>query len=117
MTEPVTIEEMMRRVVHPCDAWARGANQENWHVAVEVMKAGNVLCGPAPRLGKSSLGVTMFLEQVGAEGLHVYVTDIGQAFVGLKNNFSAAMLCRQEQERRLARAVDTFSWFGTMRKA
>lgn len=96
-------EEMMKRVVHPCDAWAHGAKQDHWRAAVEVMRAGKVLCGPAPRMGlKSTMGVTMFLEQVRAESLHVYVTDIGQAFVGLKASFSPAMLARQEQEAELA---------------
>lgn len=92
------------RVVHPCDTWAHGAKQDHWRTAVVVMKAGTVLCGPAPRMGeKSALGVTMFMEQVHAEGLHVYVTDIGQAFVGLKTSFLPKMIARQEQEAEFAR--------------
>ena len=106
MTPFVPIEEMVKRVVHPCDEWAHGAKQEHWRAAVDVMKGGKVLCGPAPRMGKSTLGVTMFLEQVRAEGLHVYVTDIGECFVGLKAGFSASMLARQEQETELARVLN-----------
>lgn len=105
-------EEMLKRIVHPCDAWADGAGQDNWRSAVEVMRAGKLLCGPAPRVGlRSALGVTMFFEQVRAEGLHAYVTDIGQAFVGLETSFSPEMIARQQRE------AETFRAFNPLRSA
>lgn len=101
MNQSVPIEEIMKRVVHPCDSWARGAQQESWREALLAMNGGKVLCGPAPSMGsmgKSTLGLTMFFEQVKAEGLHAYPTESGQVVLGLKENFPAEMLARQERE-------------------
>jgi hypothetical protein len=60
------------------------------------MKAGQVLVAQAPRSGKTILGLTLFANEVRAEGLHVYVDDFGRAWLGLQENFSESMLKRQE---------------------
>jgi len=91
-------EEMTKRVVHPCDQWALGAQQQSWADALLAMKGGAVLCGPAPSMGKSTLNVILFFDQVRAEGLHAWFTEFDQVFLGLKENFSASMLACQEEE-------------------
>ncbi len=84
------------RVLHPCQLWAQQAGQPDWPSAVDAMKAGQVLVAQAPRSGKTILGLTLFANEVRAEGLHVYVDDFGRAWLGLQENFSESMLKRQE---------------------
>ncbi|RYE72869.1 MAG: hypothetical protein EOO81_02230 [Oxalobacteraceae bacterium] len=96
---------LLDRAVHPCEIWAQGANHQSWEDAVSAMKGGKVLCGTAPRVGKTNLDVTMFFDRVRAAGLHAYPTDIGQVYVGLKENFSSEMLARQEKEARINRLL------------
>lgn len=91
-------EEALKRLAHPCDTWAQSAKHENWLDAVQAMMGGQVLCGRAPRMGKSAVDFTLFYDRVYAEGLHAYATDIGQVFLGLKENFSPAMLEHQRRE-------------------
>jgi len=88
------------KIVHPCDAWARSAGQDSWVAALTAMKAGRVLIGRAPTVGKSAFGLMLFMEQVQKEGLHCYVDDFGQAMLGLRENFNAEVL--EHQERRAA---------------
>ncbi|MEJ6003703.1 hypothetical protein [Paucibacter soli] len=95
-----SIDDMLKRVIHPCDAWARGAKHENWQSALVAMNDGAVLAGPMPSVGaKSVLGITMFIDAVKAANLHAYLTDYGLVYLGLKENFSPALLSMQERER------------------
>lgn len=97
----VPIEEMMKRVIHPCQRWAQGAGHENWASAVQEMKAGKVLGAQGPKVGKSMMDVSLFMEQVRIEGLHSYADDLGRVWLGLKENFPQSMLDRQEQEQQI----------------
>ena len=92
-------------IVHPCQIWACGARHESWEDAVRAMRGGKILCGPAPRVGKTILDLTMFHDRVRAAGLHAYTTDIGQVFLGLKENFSIEMLARQEKDAQINRLL------------
>lgn len=97
----VPIEEMMKRVIHPCQRWAQAAGHADWAAAVQAMKAGKVLGAQGPKVGKSMMDLTLFLEQVHAEGLHSYADDLGRVWLGLKENFPRSMLDRQEQEQQI----------------
>jgi hypothetical protein len=85
-------------IIHPCDAWARSAGRNEWSVALAEMKAGALLAGRAPTGEKSMLGLKLFMEQVEAEGLHIYVSDSGDVVVGLKEKFPENILAAQDRE-------------------
>jgi hypothetical protein len=76
-------------VEHPCDAFARSAGYPSWQVALVDMRAGKVVSGAGPRIGKTMLSYNMFLKQIHADGLAIVVDDCGVVAVGLQSNFSA----------------------------
>lgn len=101
----VPIEEMMKRVIHPCQRWAQLAGHADWASALRAMKAGEVLAAQAPRVGKSMMDLMLFMEQVRAEGLHSCSDDLGRVWLGLKENFPQSMLVRQEREQQIRDAL------------
>ncbi len=92
---------MALNVIHPCGHWAQLAGYASWRAALDAMRAGKVVVASGPRSDKSTLGVTLFLNEVRSEGLHCYWDDFGRAWLGLKENFSKAILDRQEADRQL----------------
>lgn len=101
----VPIEEMMKRVIHPCQRWAQLAGHADWASAIQAMKAGEVLASQGPKAGKSVMDLMLFMEQVCAEGLHCCSDNLGRVWLGLKENFPKSMLDRQAREQQIRDAL------------
>lgn len=88
-------------IVHPCDQWARAAGYGSWHAALLAMKEGcRVLCAHMSQIdssqGKSNLSLDLFMEEIAKQDLHAWSED-GFLYLGLRENFSPALLKRQEE--------------------
>lgn len=81
---------MNMQVSHPCADWAKSAGYASWHDAVVAMKAGAVAAGFMPAVGgKSTLGLTLLVDEVKAQGLALGFDDVGQLLIGLKDHLAS----------------------------
>lgn len=77
-------------IIHPCDAFAKRTGYTSWTAALEAMKAGQIISGSAPQVGKSIMELKMFHDQARSDGLVVVPVphcDFGSVSVGLYANF------------------------------
>jgi hypothetical protein len=88
-------------IVHPCDSWSKSSGMESWNVALTAMNGGKVLTGSMHAISpgsKSTLGLTMFMDGVRAEGLHTFITEDGFVIVGHQVNFPSELLAAQKKQ-------------------
>ncbi len=71
------------RVVHPCTVFAKSAGYESWAQAVEAMRAGVIVQGQGPRIGKTTIDVDLFNKEVADAGLTAKYSELGLVAVGL----------------------------------
>lgn len=76
------------RVVHPCTVFAESAGYESWAQAVEAMRAGQIVQGQAPRLGKTTADVNLFNKEVADAGLTAKYSELGLVAVGLPDRLN-----------------------------
>lgn len=82
---------------HPCTTFAQSAGFASWEAAVEAMKAGRVLTGPGPRLGRASMTeFLLFQRQIERDRLRSLPADTwsGQFSVGYREHFPADAFVR-----------------------
>lgn len=87
------------KIIHPCTEFAHRAGLQSWDDAITAIKAGKIVVGPAPTIGKSMIGLTMFLDQIKKDGLFTVGDDFGRVAVSFRENFPTETLARIDAER------------------
>lgn len=74
---------------HPCTVFAKAAGYETWEKAVHIMRAGQIVQGPSPHIGKTMLDVDIFNREVASAGLRAEYFDgsLGLVSVGIPSSF------------------------------
>lgn len=87
------------KIIHPCDAFAQSAGYANWVSAVQAMREGKIATGIAPRVGKTTYDLQIFLRQIATDGLYsIPIGEFGHISLGLKESFPAESVTRNEAE-------------------
>lgn len=104
------------KIIHPCDAFAQSAGYANWASAVQAMREGKIATGIAPRVGKTTYDLQIFLRQIETEGLYSSpISEFGHISLGLKESFPPESVARYESEaaERTARFEQSMKRVGT----
>lgn len=85
-------------IVHPCQTFAASAGYASWQDVVTSAKAGQIITGAAPHIGKTVINLKLFSAEVEREGLYMFVDDFGMLALGLKESFPSETLAYVEEQ-------------------